>query len=95
MQISPSVPPIASAPPDGRQSDIRTAAAGFEEMFLVFMLRAGRAGGVGDNITGSAAVTATRDMLDAQLARSAASMPRLGIAEAVARQFFSPAQGGR
>ena len=66
---------------------LRTAAAGFEEMFLVFLLRAGRATSMGDDLTGSMAVSATRDMLDAHLARSAAGQSGLGLADAVVRQF--------
>lgn len=96
MQPTAAPAPVSPAAPVADQpsvKDLRKAAEGFEEMFLVFMLRAARAGGVGDQIAGSSAVSSTRDMLDAQLARTAAEGTRLGIAEAVARQFTRPGQG--
>ena len=89
---APAAPAAPSAAADSR-AELRRTAAGFEEMFLVFMLRAGRASGVGDSLTGSSAVSSTRDMLDAQLARSAAGRPGLGIAEAVVRQFSPDGRG--
>lgn len=92
LQIASASAPAAPSGPD-TQAQLRRVAAGFEEMFLLFMLRAGRSGGVGDSLTGSAAVSSTRDMLDAQLARSAAGQAGLGIAEAVVRQFSPEARG--
>lgn len=90
--VPPASAPAAPATADSR-AELRRTAAGFEEMFLVFMLRAGRASGVGDSLTGGTAVSSTRDMLDAQLARSAAGRPGLGIAEAVVRQFSPDGRG--
>lgn len=66
---------------------IAQAAKGFEELFLGLLLKSGRAASLGEDIAGSNAVTATRDMLDAQLAREGAQRAGFGIAEAVARQF--------
>lgn len=91
---SVSPPVAASTAANGESADLRKAAKGFEEMFLVFLLRAGREGGVGDAVAGSEAVRSTQGMLDAQLARSGAQQSRLGIADAVVRQFSHPMKRG-
>ncbi|TCP61344.1 flagellar protein FlgJ [Rhodovulum bhavnagarense] len=76
-----------------RESErLRKAADGFEEMFLQQILKAGRAGSLGEDLMGGAAVENTRAMLDSALARGMAGSARLGIADAVFRQF-APAAG--
>lgn len=67
--------------------DLRAAGQGFEAMFLSMLLKSARAGLPGDDLTGSAAVRSSMEMLDAQLAQSGASRANLGIADAVMRQF--------
>jgi flagellar protein FlgJ len=84
--LPPSVGPRATSQPD-IPADLRKAAEGFEALFLSLMLKAGRAGLPGDDLTGGSAVRSTTDLLDAQLARDAAGRSGFGIADAVARQF--------
>jgi flagellar protein FlgJ len=82
--------PVARADPrtgDLQKSDLQKAGEGFEALFLTLLLKGGRAGLPGDDLTGSAAVRSGMDMLDARLAQDAAGRAGLGIAEAVARQF--------
>lgn len=72
---------------------LRQAAEGFEELFLTQLLKAARAGHLGDDIMGSSAVDSTRDMFDAQIAKSSSGHTGLGIADAVERQFQRFAKG--
>lgn len=86
-----AVSSVPSTPPG--QSDraaIRRAAEGFEAMFVTTLLKGARAGLPGDSLTGGPAVRQMTDMLDMELAQSAAARTGLGIADAVARQFAGP-----
>jgi peptidoglycan hydrolase FlgJ len=74
-------------------AQLQQAGEGFEALFLSLLLKSGRAGLPGDDLTGSAAVTSTYEMLDAQLARDGASRAGLGIADAVVRQFSGTGTG--
>jgi peptidoglycan hydrolase FlgJ len=74
--------------------DLRRAGEGFEALFLTMLLKSGRAGLPGDDLTGSGAVTSSLEMLDAQLARDGATRAGLGIADAVVRQFGGAAGAG-
>lgn len=86
--LSATAPNTAPSQADARRAaDLRKAAEGFEEMFLATLLKGGRAGSIGDDLTGSSAVTQAQSMLDTELARTSASASRLGIADAVERQF--------
>ena len=78
-----------STTPDSRPSaeELQKAGEGFESMFLAMLLKGGRAGLPGDDLTGSAAVSSSLEMLDTQLAKDAAGRAGLGIAAAVVRQF--------
>lgn len=88
MQITrPIVTALATALAPQDAGALRKAAEGFEELFLGMLLKSARAATLGDDLTGSHAVTATTEMLDAQLARDGASHTRFGIADAVERQF--------
>jgi flagellar protein FlgJ len=87
MLIAPA--PMAT-PPAATREDIRKAAEGFEALFVATLLRGARAGLPGDGLTGSAALRQMTEMLDTELAGSAAARTGLGIAEAVARQFAGP-----
>jgi flagellar protein FlgJ len=66
---------------------LRQAGEGFEALFLTMLLKSGRAGLPGDDLTGSGAVTSAFGMLDAHLAQDGATAAGLGIADAVVRQF--------
>lgn len=88
--VSPSVAAPPDAPPRSTRDEIREAAEGFEALFLATLLRGARAGLPGDELTGGSSVRQVTDMLDTELAGSAASRAGLGIAEAVARQFAGP-----
>lgn len=86
-----AVTPVASpSPAAARAEDIRKAAEGFEAIFLSTLLKGGRAGLPGDDLTGSAAVRSATAMLDTHLATEAAGRAGFGIAEAIARQFTPP-----
>jgi flagellar protein FlgJ len=85
------VPSHADAPPTAQE--LRQAGEGFEALFLTMLLKTGRAGLPGDDLTGSGAVTSSLEMLDAQLARDGATRAGLGIADAVVRQFSGTAGG--
>ena len=82
---------LAPATPD-RAADLRKAAEGFEAILLSTLLKGGRAGLPGDDLTGSAAVRGATSMLDAHLATAAAGRSGFGIADAVVRQFSRPGE---
>lgn len=67
--------------------DLRAAAEGFEALFLSELMKGGRASLPGDDLTGSQGVRMAQDMLDMHLARHAAGQAKLGVADAVMRQF--------
>lgn len=68
-------------------ADLRAAAEGFESLFLTELLKRGRASLPGDDLTGSQGVQMAQDMLDMHLAQHAAGQARLGVADAIVRQF--------
>jgi peptidoglycan hydrolase FlgJ len=86
MDIKPAAPLHLSHTPD-KPKLLRQAAEGFEELFLTQFLKAARAGHLGDDIMGSSAVDSTRDMFDAEIAKSSSGNTGFGIADAVERQF--------
>lgn len=86
MEIK-GLPAPSLTPHSDPRAELHKAAEGFEELFLGLFLKSARAGSLGDDIMGSQAVDSTRDLFDAEIARSSASHTRLGIAEAVERQF--------
>lgn len=85
MEIKPAA--FALHPATESAKTLRKAAEGFEELFLTQFLKAARAGHLGDDIMGSSAVDSTRDMFDAEIARSSSGRTGFGIADAVERQF--------
>ena len=89
MQIPSLTNPMTLLGKTEPQEDpkLREAAQGFESLFLTTLLKGGRSGSFGADLTGSQAVDSTRDMLDMTLAQSGASHSNLGIADAVVRQF--------
>lgn len=74
---------------------LRQAGEGFEALFLTMLLKSGRAGLPGDDLTGSGAVTSAFEMLDTHLAQDGATAAGLGIADAVVRQFSGGVGGER
>lgn len=82
MSVSTLRTPLAPA-----TKDLRTAAEGFEALFLTELLKGGRAGLPGDDLTNSQGVRMATDMLDTHLAQHAAGFSRLGVADAIMRQF--------
>jgi flagellar protein FlgJ len=87
MDLKPIGHTPTLTPPRDSAADLRRAAEGFEELFLTQFLKAARSASLGDDILGSGAVEKTRDLFDAEIARSASAHSRLGIADAVERQF--------
>jgi flagellar protein FlgJ len=88
MDLKPiGASPTSLTPARGDAADLRRAAEGFEELFLTQFLKAARSASLGEDIMGSSAVDKTRDLFDAEIARSASSRTGLGIADAVERQF--------
>lgn len=83
MSLNPS-----SAGPNSA-ADLRKAAEGFESIFLNTFMKAAREASLGDDIMGGGGVDAARDMYDTQMAEILSTRSRLGIAEAVQRQFAS------
>lgn len=90
MDVSPisalhlSLSPVNSRP---APEDLRAAAEGFESLFLAELLKGGRASLPGDELTSSQGVRMAQDMLDTHLAQDASGQARLGVAEAIIRQF--------
>ncbi len=68
-------------------AELRAAAEGFESLFLTELLKRGRASLPGDDLTGSQGVRMAQDMLDMHLAKHSAGQARLGVADAIVRQF--------
>lgn len=94
MQISPIVRIAASdslteTPAEGRAA-LEQAAAGFESLFIAQVLKGARASLPGNDLFGGTGLTAAEDMLDGEMARLGGSGARLGIAEAILRQFAPP-----
>ena len=87
MDIKPAAISLNPTKQPDRTSDLRRASEGFEELFLTQFLKAARAGSLGDDLMGSSAVDKTRDLFDAEIARSSSSRTGFGIADAVERQF--------
>ena len=87
MDIKPAAISLNPTTQPDRTSDLRRASEGFEELFLTQFLKAARAGSLGDDLMGSSAVDKTRDLFDAEIARSSSSRTGFGIADAVERQF--------
>lgn len=86
MQIARTTAPSLTHQTD-KQAQLRQAAEGFEELFVGLLLKSARAASLGDDIMGSSAVDSTRDLFDAEIARSSAGRTGFGIADAVERQF--------
>lgn len=87
MDIKAPGTALSLHPETNKAQVLRKAAEGFEELFLTQFLKAAREGHLGEDIMGSSAVDSTRDMFDAQIAKSSAGRTGFGIADAVERQF--------
>jgi peptidoglycan hydrolase FlgJ len=72
----------------GRVGDLRTAAQGFEQIFLRQMIGAMRSGSLGDPLFGSSGEDQFRDLFDARLAENiAAQGTGLGIGQLLLSQL--------
>lgn len=85
--LSASHVPLSQVSDRFATADLRAAAEGFESLFLTELLKGGRSSLPGDSLTGSQGVRMAQDMLDMHLAQHAAGQARLGVAEAIIRQF--------
>jgi flagellar protein FlgJ len=77
----------AGAPGGGGSAELRKAAEAFEAVILRQMLASMRQTKLGDDIFGSSATDTFREMGDARMADSIASMRQFGIADMVEQQF--------
>jgi peptidoglycan hydrolase FlgJ len=80
--------PLAAIPK--RDPELRKAAEAFEAVILRQMLASMRQAKLGDDIFGSSATDNFREMADARLADSMASLRQFGIADLVERQLANP-----
>lgn len=78
---------LSPSPPPSDRATLRKAAEGFEEMFLVQLLKTARSGELAPDIMGNGGVDRMRDLFDAEVAKSSAGRTGLGIADAVESQF--------
>lgn len=86
MEIAPSTAlPLTAA--HSERATLRKAAEGFEEMFLVQLLKTARSGELAPDLMGGDGVERMRDLFDAEVAKSSAGHTGLGIADAVEAQF--------
>lgn len=85
--LASDLPTAADAVAQRQQDRLRTAATGFEALFMNEMLKAGRAVSFDDGITESSATKTSRAMLDTTLAEISAGRTGLGLGDAIYRQF--------
>ena len=67
--------------------DLREAAEAFEAIFMNTFMKTARSASLGEDLMGSNAVNAARDMFEMEITKIASSRAGLGIADAVERQF--------
>jgi len=90
--MTPLTPLSTSAAP-AQQADLKTAATGFEAIFLRQMLAAARATDFGDDLFGSGQGEDTfAEMRDAQFADIAAAQGSLGLASMIEAQLARHSQ---
>jgi peptidoglycan hydrolase FlgJ len=78
---------LPPTPPPADRATLRKAAEGFEEMFLVQLMKTARSAELAPDIMGGDGVERMRDLFDAEIAKSSAGRTGLGIADAVEAQF--------
>lgn len=81
-----SLPGIGPQAPDDR-ARLKSAAEGFEALFLQQMLKSARAASLGDGILDSSGRDKMQTMLDDSLAQVGAGHSGFGLAQAIERQF--------
>ena len=85
MTLKPvTAPGIASPKPD---PELRKAAEAFEAVMLRQMIASMRKAKLGEDIMGSSATDNFREMADARVADSIASLRKFGIADLVEKQL--------
>lgn len=85
---------LAAAAKSGQTDKLKTAAQGFEAVFLRQMISSMRSASLGDDIFGSDASNQFRDMADARTADNMSKQGRFGIAEMIEKQFEGAAKAG-
>lgn len=85
---------LPATSPASDRATLRKAAEGFEEMFLVQLLKTARSGELAPDIMGGGGVDRMRDLFDAEVAKSSAGRTGLGIADAVEAQFAAFVEKG-
>lgn len=87
-------PTVAAAPAPSPAGDpaLKKAAHRFEAIFVRQMIGSMRQAGPGDELLGSSATDAFRELADARTADNIASMGQFGIAQMIERQLA--ARGG-
>ena len=71
----------------GKNSDLREVAERFEAIFINQILKQARETKLADDLFGSSATTTYEERLDTQTSEDIASHVKLGIADALVRQF--------
>jgi peptidoglycan hydrolase FlgJ len=89
--MTPISAPSPIAAPAKRDPELRKAAEAFEAVILRQMLATMRQAKLGNDIFGSSATDNFREMADARLADSMASLRQFGIADLVERQLGAKA----
>jgi flagellar protein FlgJ len=70
-----------------RNADLREVAEQFEAIFINQILKQARETKLADDLFGSSATTTYEELLDTQTSEDIASHVKLGIADALVRQF--------
>ena len=85
IALTPKTAPGAASPK--RDPQLRKAAEAFEAVMLRQMMASMRKAKLGEDIMGSSATDNFREMADARVADSMASLRQFGIAELVEKQL--------
>lgn len=85
VQISTQAPLGAASVP--QNDKLRTAAEGFEALFLNQILKSARETSFGTSLFENNGTQTTQSLLDTQLTQTGAGRANLGLADAIYRQF--------
>ena len=86
---STPMPLVPGAPAHSTTRELREAAEAFEAIFINAFMKTARSASLGEDLMGSNAVSAARDMYETEITKLASSRAGLGIADAIERQFKS------
>ena len=76
-----------SAAPTSREAELRSAAEGFEALFLHQVIKSARNASLGEALGASSAMETAQSMLDTKLSDIGAGRAGLGLADAIYQQF--------